>query len=296
MDTISFRPASADLDTYIDVTRRTFWLPVWPGDDRVRREFEHWPREIREAVYIINEGREPVGRVIMPQFDDLMTIRDLGLRRSGALLARVGCALLDYAVGRRVRDVRLVVYENWWPPFAELGFVEQKRRKTMRCDLRRRAPAGAACAARYVSKSDVPQIGDLLNAAYRGTIDDEGDDRETWTYHASDVLRGQYGPFITAASFATPRDPPFACATLVVECAPQHALLGQVVTRRELTNRGLARSLINLSLDALTVLGYEDCFLEVTLGNENAVHLYQTMGFVDLGPQIVYGLKSLEAV
>jgi GNAT superfamily N-acetyltransferase len=296
MDTIHFRPASADLDTYIEVTHRTFWLPVWPGDERVRREFEHWPREIREAVYIIYEGREPVGRVIMPQFNDFMTIRDLGLRRSRALLVRVCRALVDHAVGRRARDVRVVMYENWWQPFAEFGFVEQKRRMTMRCDLRGRPPAGAACAARYVSKSDIPQIGDLLNAAYRGTVDDEGDDRETWTYHARDVVRGQYGPFITAASFATPVEPPFACASLVVESAPKHALLGQVVTRRELTNRGLARSLINLSLDALTVLGYEDCFLEVTLGNENAVHLYQRMGFVNLGPQIVYGFKSLEAV
>lgn len=295
MDTIHFRPASADLDTYIDVTHRTFWLPVWPGDERVRREFELWPREIREAVYIIYEGREPVGRVIMPQFDDLMTIRDLGLRRSRSLPARVCRALLEHATGRRVRDVRLVVYENWWAPFAELGFVEQKRRTTMRCGLRNRPAAGAACAARHVSKSDVPQLGDLLYAAYRGTIDDEGDDRETWTYHVRDVLRGQYGPFVSTASFATPADPPFACATLVVECAPQHALLGQVVTRREQTNRGLARSLINLSLDALTVLGYEDCFLEVTLGNENAVHLYREMGFVDQGPQIVYALKSLEA-
>jgi GNAT superfamily N-acetyltransferase len=296
MDTIHFRPASADLDTYIDVTHRTFWLPVWPGDERVRREFEHWPREIREAVNIIYEGRDPVGRVIMPQFDDFMTIRDLGLRPSRALLARVSRALLDHAVGRRAREVRLVVYENWWQPFAELGFVEQKRRMTMRCDLRGRPPAGAASEVRYVSKSDVPQIGDLLNAAYRGTVDDEGDDRETWTYHARDVLRGQYGPFVMNASFATPEDPPFACATLVVESAPKHALLGQVVTRRELANRGLARSLINLSLDALAVLGYDDCFLEVTLGNENAVHLYQRMGFVNLGPQIVYGLKSLEAV
>src|SRR5438552_16864471 len=155
MDTIHFRPASADLDTYIDVTHRTFWLPVWPGDERVRREFEHWPHEIREAVYVIYEGREPVGRVIMPQFHDLMTMRDLGLRRGRALLARVSRAQLEHAEKRRMRDVRLVVYENWWRPFAELGFVEQKRRMTKRCELRRRPTAGAKCAARYVSTSDV---------------------------------------------------------------------------------------------------------------------------------------------
>src|SRR5262249_41245121 len=157
----------------------------------------------------------------------------------------------DHAVGRRAHEVRVVVHENWWGPFAEFGFVEQKRRKTMRCELRGRPSAGADCAARCVSKLDVQAIGDLLNAAYRGTVDDEGDDRETWTYHARDVIRGQYGPFNTAASFATPVEPPFACATLVIESAPQHAVLGQVVTRRELTNRGLARCLINLSLDAL---------------------------------------------
>src|SRR6185436_15149252 len=113
--------------------------------------------------------------------------------------------------------------------------------------------------------TDVPEIGDLLNAAYRGTIDDEGDDRDTWTYHARDVLRGQYGPFLTPASFATPADPPFTSATLVIESAPQHAVLGQVITRRAMTNRGLARCLVGLSLDALRVLGYADCFLEVTL-------------------------------
>ena len=109
MNTIHFRPAAADLQTYVDITHRTFWLPVWPGDERVRREYEHWPREIQNSVYLIYDGGEAVGRVIMPHFDDFMTIRDLGLRRRRGLLERVSRALLQRAEEQRARDVRGVV-------------------------------------------------------------------------------------------------------------------------------------------------------------------------------------------
>ena len=80
---------------------------------------------------------------------------------------------------------------------------------------------------------------------------------------------------------------------LAVETAPQSALIAQVVTRPEQANRGLARRLLRDSLAALAAHGYRRCFLEVTLTNANAVHLYHSLGFETVGPRIVYGIRLL---
>ncbi|MCA1555012.1 MAG: GNAT family N-acetyltransferase, partial [Chloroflexi bacterium] len=58
------------------------------------------------------------------------------------------------------------------------------------------------------------------------------------------------------------------------------------------TNRGHARRLLTTSLAALARQGYERCFLEVTVTNANAIYLYRTLGFTEVGPPIVYGIRA----
>ena len=288
MDALRFVPVSADnLALYIELTLQALWLPAWPGAAWFEHELNRLSGLPDPPAYLILEGMEPVGRVIVLQVDDLLIVRDLALLPLHGLAGRTVSALLQWAKDRQAHLVRAVVYDTVWDEFAALGFVEQKRRMTMHRGLgvEKSVPDRSA---RHVTPADVREIGRLLNAAYRGTVDDEGENLEVWTQHARDVLSGQYGRFLMAASFLYPAAPPYQSATLVVESAPGCAVLGQVVTHPLYANRGLARRLIASALAPLAGMGFTHWYLEVTLANLHAVHLYRSLGFTPLGPQNIY--------
>jgi GNAT superfamily N-acetyltransferase len=290
MNDIQFQPVGADnLDLFIEVTRQALWLPAWPGADWFVRELERLGGSPHPPAYLILDGTVPVGRVILLQFDDYFVIRDLGLRPGAGRPERVARALLQLARSRHARVIRVAVYDSVWGGFADLGFVVQKHRMTMHRAIGAERPV-VDRSTRHATPGDVQEIGILLNAAYRGTVDDEGEDLELWTHHARDVLTGQYGKFLMAASYVYPASPPHQSATLVVESAPACAVLGQVVTHPLYANQGLARRLIVSGLAPLASMGYKHWFLEVTRSNVHAVGLYRSLGFVELGPQIVYGI------
>lgn len=292
--TLRFEPLTVlNRRDFFTITRETLWMPAWPGDLAAARDFERGPALIRQGARLIFDGRKLVGRVIAPQLDDWLIVRDLGLRDAPRLAERAADALLAMARRQGAQFVRVGVHEPYWPALATRGFEEQKRRMTMRRDLGALEPVFPASNARPAHPGDRAALGRLLCDAYADTVDDEGEDVAVWTAHASDILRGQFGPYLPAMSFVTPVEPPLASATLVVESAPGCAVLGQVATLPELSNRGLARRLIGYSLAALAGAEYHTCFLEVTLSNDNAVHLYRSLGFQPAGPQVVYGLYRL---
>lgn len=289
MADIRFEPLNRrNLRDFVRLTRETLWMPAYPGDEAVRHEAEHWAGPTRQSAFLIRAGREGVGRLVAPRLEDWVIARDVGLRDRPGLAAETAAALLEHARASGARALRAVVHEPIWNSLAALGAREQKRRLTMRRDLHSLPIAGAADA-RAVSPRDEPRIAELLHAAYENTVDGEGGDAAGWRAHAEDIFRSWFGSFLAEASFVSPPDPPFFSATLVVECAPLCGLLGQVATHPAHTNRGHARRLIARSLAALARLGYRTCFLEVTQSNDNAVHLYRSLGFQPVGPQIVYG-------
>lgn len=292
MNAIHFEPVGErNLSAFCAITRETVWLPAWPGDEAFERDLRRWPRELQKAAYLIYRERELIGRVIAPQFDDYLIVRDLGLRAQANLAEAVAQAIMRRAKQQDARVVRVIVFEPFWNAFSRLGFTQQKRRATMQLELSHAPLTPRRDDVRNVMRADIADVGELMYDAYHQTVDDEGEDPEQWTSHTRDIVEGQYGAFLASASFITPPSPPFHSSTLVIENAPRGAILAQVVTRRSQANRGYARRLITHSLTALAALDYERCFLEVTLSNANAVHLYRTLGFTEIGPAIVYGLK-----
>jgi len=51
---------------------------------------------------------------------------------------------------------------------------------------------------------------------------------------------------------------------------------------------GFGRKLFNLLLDRAEKLDAKQCFLEVRVGNEKAISLYRSMGFVQIGERKNY--------
>ncbi|MEI6171320.1 MAG: hypothetical protein WCQ45_02405, partial [bacterium] len=75
-----------------------------------------------------------------------------------------------------------------------------KRRVSMEMTLERQA-APASFASRAVVPSDKEALAILLYAAYRGTIDDEGDSFADALVEIEKTFRGDYGRFLPEASF-----------------------------------------------------------------------------------------------
>jgi ribosomal protein S18 acetylase RimI-like enzyme len=298
MSSLHFEPVTwQNLDQFVQITRETLWLPAWPGDAAILHDYQCWPRAMQDNAFLIFRDGALVGRVTAPLLDDVLLVRDLGLYALPGLAEQVSQLLLKRAWEYRAPTMRVIIFASCWSAFERLGFTAYKRRTTMEARLPVAAALNSALpsahAVRPIVASDVDAIGELMYAAYRGTIDDAGEDQADWLDHTRDVLDEHYGAVVRAASLVMPLTPPFQSATLVIENAPHCALLAQVVTHPAHTNRGYARRLIAHTLHALAAMGYRRCVLEATIGNENAQHLYRSFGFAEIGPQIVYGIKSL---
>jgi len=134
--------------------------------------------------------------------------------------------------------------------------------------------------ARRVERSDVPGLGDLMLAAYCGTVDDEGETLEDAVGEVEGVLGGSCGPFASDASFVVDGEDGLVGASLVAiwDWEPRPLLL-YLVVRPEAKRRGIGTALLLQSGDALAAAGHPELDLFVTEANEPAVNLYRKVGF-----------------
>jgi len=124
----------------------------------------------------------------------------------------------------------------------------------------------------------VSEVGRVLLAAYRGTVDDDGEDESDAIGEVEQTVEGQYGPFLPEASFVAEDGDPIVGASLVTlfESRP---FLAYVVVHPDAQRRGLASRLIAAGGNALLAAGHTELDLLVTEANEPAVALYRHLGF-----------------
>jgi ribosomal protein S18 acetylase RimI-like enzyme len=132
--------------------------------------------------------------------------------------------------------------------------------------------------ARALRAGDAPALGRLAFDAYRGSVDDDGQD-EAW--HREDMegtLAGRYGELLGHSRvIAVAQDGPLAAAVLLT-WHERLALLAFCLTDPAWRGRGLASHLIATSARALEADGHREMHLAVTDGNP-AQALYQRLGF-----------------
>jgi ribosomal protein S18 acetylase RimI-like enzyme len=139
---------------------------------------------------------------------------------------------------------------------------------------------------RAVRPDDKEALAILLFAAYRGTIDDEGDSFADALEEIEKTQRGDYGRFLPECSFVMEDGEYIASACLVSFFEPHDApLVVFLMTRPEAKRRGLARSLLERSMDALRNRGHSRLTLVVTDGNDPALNLYRSLGFLPIVPK-----------
>jgi GNAT superfamily N-acetyltransferase len=134
--------------------------------------------------------------------------------------------------------------------------------------------------ARNITHSDYQSLGNLMLEAYRGTVDYDGESLEDSIGEMKGTLEGQYGSFIEPASYLIKVNG-MSCAAAIFTTNEKEKLplLTFAMTHPAFKNKGMSKYLIRKGLNALLDLGYRDCFLVVTEGNQPAQSMYEKMGF-----------------
>jgi len=154
-----------------------------------------------------------------------------------------------------------------------------RRRIPMSCRLIR-WPVESHLPSRHPTEADRHDLAILLYAAYRKTIDDEGETFADARAEIDKVYGGEYGGFLPDCSFLVADGEFLASACLVSWWDPHDApLVVFTMTRPEAQGRGLARTLIQQTMNALLDANYHRLTLIVTDGNSPAQHLYTSLGF-----------------
>lgn len=127
---------------------------------------------------------------------------------------------------------------------------------------------------------DTDQLAALMLAAYRGTIDDEGETIEDARSVVEGIFTGEHGTLLAECSAVLERDDALAvgCIVTLWKDAP---LLAFSMTDPRWKRQGLSRAAIKHCINALLDAGHRNLRLVVTRGNTPAERLYERLGFRD---------------
>lgn len=118
----------------------------------------------------------------------------------------------------------------------------------------------------------------LMLAAYRNTIDDEGEDlddaREAIDHYLATMLREH--------SFVVVGEQPIAFSFVVVVDGVHY--IDPVVVAPDCTQRGLGSAVVRRSVRSLADAGIAEVGATITDGNVASERLFARLGFIRLGP------------
>ena len=128
-------------------------------------------------------------------------------------------------------------------------------------------------------EGDSSQLAKLMCAAYRGTIDDEGESEDVALEEVRKTFAGEYGAFLPHCSKVVAPSQELLHATLVTRWEGR-PFIAFSMTEPSAKRTGLARACLVNAMQDLRVQGESELRLVVTLANLPAMSLYESLGFV----------------
>jgi len=128
--------------------------------------------------------------------------------------------------------------------------------------------------------SDREGLARLMLAAYRGTVDDEGETEDDAIAAIDMLLAGEFGAYDDEATEVVERDGAIVAATLLTawEGGP---FIAFSMTDPGHQRQGLARGGLLRAMARLAARGEPRLDLVVTAANDRAVALYRSLGFAE---------------
>jgi ribosomal protein S18 acetylase RimI-like enzyme len=132
--------------------------------------------------------------------------------------------------------------------------------------------------ARAIGSEDVRALGALMLAAYRGSVDDEGESESDAVAEVERTVGGGYGPPLAEGSLVVEDEGRILGASMTTLFESDPCLIYLVVDP-EMKRRGIGTFLVGACGNALLSAGYRTLDLFVTEANAPAVNLYRKLGF-----------------
>ncbi len=179
--------------------------------------------------------------------------------------------------------------DRYEPSFAGLGFRRIFARMWMEAATVR-APIPDGVRLVHPEEAEIARLTAFLMEVYEGHVEQQHGlhtgTEEEWRDYVGGLLKGDSGRFMPDASFVTLDGTRIVGAILITHWMgmPLVAELGVAKDRR---GRGLGHALLQAAMNRLEGLGERRLALYVTVGNDPAVALYRSAGFVQVGGQSV---------
>ncbi len=132
--------------------------------------------------------------------------------------------------------------------------------------------------ARPPTPDDAEALAQLMNDAYRDTVDDEGESLDDSREVVRQLLAGEFGPLLWQTSELTERAGRVVAATLLTMWQDR-PFVAFTLTAPHHQGRGLARAGLLRAMNRLAAEGHSVVRLVVTQGNASAERLYERLGF-----------------
>jgi GNAT superfamily N-acetyltransferase len=133
---------------------------------------------------------------------------------------------------------------------------------------------------RSPTSADAGAMGNLLLDAYRGTIDDEGEDQAAALAVAHGYFEGENGRVLGELSVSAWRGPALvgicAVAWLDVRSCP---FVAYVATASDAKRRGVGRLVLGESVRRASRAGHREIRAYITNGNTASERLFEALGF-----------------
>jgi RimJ/RimL family protein N-acetyltransferase len=135
---------------------------------------------------------------------------------------------------------------------------------------------------RNPSPDDLTDLAELMLDAYRGTIDARGDETlEDAVEEMRSYFAGASGKPLLDCSFVV-EDHGLPVSASLISQYEGSPLLAYSFTEPSYSGRGLATTLVQLSMNALAARRHRTLRLVVTLGNEPAQRVFEKLGFREI--------------
>ncbi|CAB3759830.1 hypothetical protein GQ57_34035 [Burkholderia sp. MSh2] len=133
---------------------------------------------------------------------------------------------------------------------------------------------------RHIQHGDASALGLLFFTAFHGTIDDIGQTEAQYASKATAILAGQYGQWISEASWTVEQTGGLQSACLVCDYQAYGCPVIAVIASAPGSQRlGAAGALLDAALAKLSALGHSECSAMITNGNVASERLFRSRGF-----------------
>ncbi len=270
----------------------------WPLPDDITDEVEQFqsaPPEIASSRFISWLGNEPIAGYILHPLDNVIELKSFWVLST--YLATYGPVVLKHVVAlARERSAVLTVDgypESYSEMFLNAGFKQNTRTKMlMSLDNYQVQPVklSAGVSLRHPVLEDEQALAELAYTNYRGTVDEDMvcSSRAQAVTMMRAIFGSEYCLFDLESSFLAEDEQQRLVGNVLLGDISQDEEEGlmwvlDISVGAEWRGKGLGKALFVSGLNAAKAKGYTQVGLFVTVGNDNALALYRSYGFKEVG-------------